>query len=63
MKWIDEHTPLTRQELAAALRELRNEAHLDYMIASERASERAYDRKDFCERLAKLLGLDLGPLE
>jgi hypothetical protein len=46
-----------------ALKTLRQEAHYDYMLGSERVSERAFEREQFCLRFAGLLGLDLGPVK
>lgn len=55
--------PIMAGELRDALRELRDDAHYDYMLSSERKSERAYERVQFCEKLALLLRLDLGPVD
>lgn len=53
---------VTKTALLYALLELREDAHYEYMNGSERRSERAYERREFIEKLAKLLALDLGPL-
>lgn len=58
----EDDRPIMREEFRDALRELRNDAHYEYMMGSERASERGADRCAFVEKLAKLLRLDLGPL-
>jgi hypothetical protein len=54
--------PITAKLMTAALREMRNTYHMNYMCGSEQSSERAAAQRDFCEDLARELGLDLGDL-